>query len=289
MNTIPTKINKEDFEVNILPYLSIAKRGFVSKIPLYLIFNGILYVLYTGCQWKSLPTKEFMDEENDIELTHQAYAHHFRKWAKDDSLRALFMASIIAISMYIDLSEINLDGTHTIAKKGGEAVDYQNRKKAKTSNIFPATDRNGNVIAFMPVLPGNHNDCYNLEARFKELVEAIKYIAIFLDADQTIEGAYLNGDPGFDVKSIRKVCFNNGIIPNIKENPRGRKSIKKGRKRLFDEEIYKNRFVCERTYAWNDKFRGVLIRFDKKEIYWTAKNLLVFTLTNLRWIIKDVA
>ncbi len=289
MNTIPTKISKEDFEINILPYLSTAQRGFVSKIPLYLIFNGILYVLYTGCQWKSLPTKEFMDEENDIELTYQAYAHHFRKWAKNDSLRALFMASIVAISMYVDLSEINLDGTHTISKKGGEAVDYQGRKKAKTSNIFPVTDRNGNVIAFMPVLSGNHNDCYDLEARFKELVKTLKYIAIFFDATQTIEGSYLNGDSGFDVKSVRKVCFNNGIIPNIKENRRRRKSIKKGRKRLFDEEIYKNRFVCERTYAWNDKFRGVLIRFDKKEIYWTAKNLLVFTLTNLRWIIKDVA
>lgn len=147
MNVIPTKIKKEDFDTYILPFLTTAKRGFVSSIPLYLIFNGILYWLYSGCQWKSLPTKEFMDEENGIELSFQAFYYHFRKWTNDGSFSYVFKASIVAISMHLDLSELNLDGTHTIAKKGGEAVDYpprfrgrQGRKKANTSNIFPVTD-----------------------------------------------------------------------------------------------------------------------------------------------------
>ena len=36
-------------------YLSQAKRGYVSKIPLVKIFNYILYQLSTGCQWAQLP------------------------------------------------------------------------------------------------------------------------------------------------------------------------------------------------------------------------------------------
>lgn len=283
MNVIPTKIKKEDFEKYIFPFLTTAKRGYVSKIPLYLIFNGILYVLYTGCQWKMLPTKEFKDIDNDIELTFQSFYYHFRKWAKDDSLLMVFKASIVAISMHIDLSEINIDGTHTIAKKGGEAVDYQARKKANTSNIFPITDKKGNVIWFMPVLAGNHNDAYDLEARFKEFLQTIKWIKAFSFGKLELKGTYVNADSGFDTKKIRKVCFNYGLIPNIKENPRGRKSVKKGRKRLFDDEIYKNRFVCERAYGWHDKFRGLVIRFDKKEQYWMAKNILVFAMTNFRY------
>jgi hypothetical protein len=194
----------------------------------------------------------------------------------------IFKASIVAISMHIDLSEINIDGTHTIAKKGGEAVDYQGRKKANTSNIFLITDRNGNVISFMPVLAGNHNDAYDLEARFKEFLQSIKWIKKKLSGKSGLERSYLNADSGFDTKKIRKVCFNYGLIPNIKGNTRGRKKVKKGRNRLFDEEVYKNRFVCERTYGWHDKFRGLVIRFDKKEQYWTAKNILVFAMTNFR-------
>ncbi len=35
-----------------------------------------------------------------------------------------------------------------------------------------------------------------------------------------LEGAYLNLDAGFDSKHNRKIVFNAGMIPNIKENPR---------------------------------------------------------------------
>jgi hypothetical protein len=39
MSTIPTKITEDQFKSYILPFLSTAKRGFVSKIPLYKVFN----------------------------------------------------------------------------------------------------------------------------------------------------------------------------------------------------------------------------------------------------------
>lgn len=55
MSTIPTSVTEEQFNAHILPYLSTAKRGFVCQIPLYKVFNYILYRLHTGCQWKQLP------------------------------------------------------------------------------------------------------------------------------------------------------------------------------------------------------------------------------------------
>jgi hypothetical protein len=55
MSTIPTSLTKKQFDAYIRPYLSTAKRGYESKIPLYKIFNYILYRLHTGCQWKRLP------------------------------------------------------------------------------------------------------------------------------------------------------------------------------------------------------------------------------------------
>lgn len=49
MSTIPTSITQQQFESHILPCLRTAKRGYVSKIPLYKIFNYIaIYFSGTG-------------------------------------------------------------------------------------------------------------------------------------------------------------------------------------------------------------------------------------------------
>ncbi len=54
MSTIPTSLTQKQFNEHVLPYLSVAKRGFVCQIPLYKVFNYILYRLHTGCQWDQL-------------------------------------------------------------------------------------------------------------------------------------------------------------------------------------------------------------------------------------------
>jgi len=55
MSTIPTSLTEEQFNEHIKPYLSKAKRGYVCSIPLYKVFNYILYRLHTGCQWERIP------------------------------------------------------------------------------------------------------------------------------------------------------------------------------------------------------------------------------------------
>ena len=46
-----------------------------------------------------------------------------------------------------------------------------------------------------------------------------------------LRDTYLNLDGGFDASHNRKLIFNAGMMPNIKENPRNRKTTKRGRKR----------------------------------------------------------
>jgi transposase len=62
--------------------------------------------------------------------------------------------------------------------------------------------------------------------------------------------AFFNADSSFDTRSARKLLWNHGVIPNIAENKRNRKTTKRGRKRHFNREVYKNRFAIERTFAW---------------------------------------
>ena len=69
MSTIPTRVTQEQFETYILPYLSTARRGYVSKTSLHKVFNLIVYRLHTGCQWSSLPVpKRARNRKKETEL-----------------------------------------------------------------------------------------------------------------------------------------------------------------------------------------------------------------------------
>lgn len=98
----------------------------------------------------------------------------------------------------------------------------------------------------------------------------------------TIAGAYFNADSAFDTLDARKVCFNHQVVPNICQNKRNRKAPKRGRKRLFNPTVYKQRFTSERSFAWIDKFRALLIRYDRKDANFLGAHHLAFALINLR-------
>lgn len=100
--------------------------------------------------------------------------------------------------------------------------------------------------------------------------------------------AFFNGDGGLDTKAARKLLWNRGVRPNIPENKRNRKRVKRRRKRHFDKAVYKKRFVCERTFAWIDKFKRLLVRFERKNVYWMGFHFLAFTLINLRNLLAKV-
>ncbi len=277
MSTIPESVTDEQFQVYILPKLSVAARGYVSKTPLVGIFNLILYRLHTGCQWKRLPVSATEEaREARAEPSWQAVYHHWQKWSADGSLERVWQGSLKLIGAELALSAINLDGSHTIAKKGGESVAYQPRKRAKTSNILPMTDANGYIIASTGIIAGEHHDSFNLKEHLQAAFKTMKAWGL------SIAGAFFNADAAFDSLEARKVCFNHKLVPNIPVNSRNRKTTKRGRKRLFNPAFYKRRFISERTFAWIDKFRSVLVRFDRKDANFLAAHHLVFALINLR-------
>lgn len=129
-NKLPTKVSRKDFNQYVKPFLSRGKRGPKLKISRYKIFNYILYVLHTGCQWDQLPIRK-----NEIHWSN-IYRHHNR-WSKDGSYEALFLNSVDVLNKNgkLDLSILHGDGSNTVAKKGAKESGIQdtNTKKAKKS------------------------------------------------------------------------------------------------------------------------------------------------------------
>jgi hypothetical protein len=111
-------------------------------------------------------------------------------------------------------------------------------------------------------------------------LKALKKVA--KEASLDLKGAYVNLDAGFDSTYNRKCIFNAGMIPNIKENPRNRKRTKRGRKRFFNAAIHALRTRVDRTFAWEDKFKRLLLRFEHMQQRHFGMKLLAYTLINVR-------
>jgi transposase len=217
------------------------------------------------------------------EISWRAVRYHFCKWSADGSLQRVWQQSIVTIKHELDLSQLHLDGSHAPAKKGGEQVAYQHRKRAKTSNILSITERNGYVIATTGIIAGNHHDAFELPLYLAQAFKGMKRLGL------KISGAFFNADSAFDTKATRRICFNHKIIPNLAINSRNQRQVKRGRRRLFNAAIYKQRFTSERTFAWIDKFRALLVRFDRLAHHFLAGHYLAYTLINLRHILAQKA
>ena len=138
------------------------------------------------------------------------------------------------------------------------------------------TENQGYVLAPVPVAPVNETAM----VLFPEGLQALKTVA--KEVGLALKGAYLNLDGGFDSARNRKCIFNAGLIPNITETPRNRKRPKRGRKRLFNATIHALRLCVEGTFAWEDKFKRLLLRFERIQQRHYGMKLMAYTLINLR-------
>jgi transposase len=119
---IPVQLSAPEFNAFIFPHLSMPKRGPTCKLGYHRLFNLILWVLYTGMQWKCLPIPKDVHGKPAIHYTTVYRA--FAKWSDDDSLQQAFTASVAHLSeeKHLDLRVLHGDGTNTVAKKGGMAL-----------------------------------------------------------------------------------------------------------------------------------------------------------------------
>jgi transposase len=274
---IPTQFAVEQFEQFVLPHLSVGSRGPAPKLSLHRIFNYILQQLYLGCQWKELPIEKDADGRPEIHYTRIYSA--WRRWVANGCIAAIFVASVLKLHHdgLLDTTVIHGDGTTTAAKKGGDNIGFSGHKKVKGDKVVAFCDRHCNVVAPFVSAPGNRNESPLLREALPQLTAIARVVGLDL------QGSIVSLDGAYDCRLNRKAIFNRGMIPNINPNVRGRTQPKRGRKPLFDPAILAERFrTIERVFAWEDKFRRLLLRFDRLSQLHYAFKTLAYTMINLR-------
>jgi transposase len=139
---IPVQLSATEFNAFILPHLSMPKRGPKCKLGYQCVFNLIVWVLYTGMQWKCLPVPKDINGNPAIHYT--TIYKVFARWADVGSLWQAFIASVahLAVEKQLDLRVLHGDGTNTVAKKGGMVLGIRGtntrraRKSSRSSTIM---------------------------------------------------------------------------------------------------------------------------------------------------------
>src|SRR5258705_11533021 len=99
---IPVQLSEYEFTAFICPHLSMPKRGPKCKLGYHRVFHLILWVLYTGMQWKCLPVP--LDANGTPAIHYTTVDKVCARWADDGSLWQAFRATVrhLAAETHLD-------------------------------------------------------------------------------------------------------------------------------------------------------------------------------------------
>ena len=211
--------------------------------------NAILYLMYTGCQWKALPRC----------LGASSTVHdRFQYWANLGLFAILWHEGLLQYDLTkgIDWAWQAADGAQVQAPLGGQAVgpSYKHRGKNGT-NRSVLTDGQGVPLA-MSVAQANCND-------FKLLRPTLEAFAIPRPCPNHCP-QNLCLDKGYDCLEIDELVASWGYTAHIRR--KGEVSISKAPIPGYRAR----RWVVERTHSWMNHFRRLIILWEIKETNFLA-------------------
>lgn len=229
--------NQVSHLLKFLPIKKSNRRG-RPKMDIIAVLQGMFYLLRTGCQWNALP--KCFGPSSTIH-------DHFQKLVKDNFFLQAWHHALEKYDRFvgINLREQSFDCAHVKAPLGGQAtgVSPVDRRKIGTKRAI-LTDKHGIPLA-VSVVAGNTHDSQTCIPTISDIVYKRE------PAFKTIEL-----DAAFDSAEIRKFLTDLGYHCRISPNKRRGVSTHKNERLRF-------RWSVERTHSWINRFRRLLIRWDK--------------------------
>ncbi|AKB33379.1 Mobile element protein [Methanosarcina siciliae HI350] len=205
------------------------------------IMNGIFYLLRTGCQWKALPR---------CYGAPSTVHDRFQEWQRSGLFDKMWQSGLMDYDKEegLEWEWQAIDGAMTKAPLGGAGTGAnptdRGKKGTKRSLL---TDGKG--IPLSVVVDGaNRHD--------KMLVKGT-FDAIIIERPSHKVTQNICMDKGYDFPDIRQLVDDYGYTAHIRK--RGEENIRR------DIPGYRaRRGVVERTHSWLNRFRRLLIRWEKK-------------------------
>lgn len=141
-------------------------------------------------------------------------------------------------------------------------------------------DNSGHVLVAGVAAAVNAHDSTLFPAALAQLIATAEKLSL------SLEGAPLTLDPGFDSQTNEQLIKEAKMIPVIKPNFRNTKDKKLIAKRTGAFKkiklIYQLRHTIERGFAWEDKYRKLVIRYERLEATFNGFRYLAAAMINYR-------
>lgn len=224
------------------------------------ILSGILYVLRTGCQWNATP-KAY----GSGKTVHR----YFQRWTKAGVFKRMWQAGLAAYDEEIGIvwQWQAVDGTMTKAPLGGQKTGPNPTDRAKTGTKRSVLVDGHGVPLALTVSGANTPDASLFEATL-----AAKQI----EPTEPDAPHNLCLDKGYSGEPCQRVGQTYGYELHVpdKINAKIKRTRKPGRRKA-------RRWVVEVSHAWINRFRRLLIRWEKKACNYLA--LLSFACAIICW------
>lgn len=234
--------------------------------PFRRIFDGIIYVLRTGCQWQAIPRQEYAPGST---------VHgRFRQWVK----AGVFKKAWTRVLEYYDAQQgidwkwQALDGAITKAPLGGDATGPSpvDRGKCGTKRSV-LTDRRGAPLSVVVTGANTHDKTVALETLDGIIVPRPEKVVYRLH--------HLCLDKGYDYDDVIEGVLERDYILHGKK--RGQADLPVNAQPKHPAR----RWVVERTHAWHNKFRRLLVRWERKLAHYEAMIHLACVLIIYRLVV----
>lgn len=228
----------------LLPPEPAKPKGGRPRVDRRRVMDGIYYRLRTGCQWKAIPRS----------LVAGSTAHdYFQAWQAAGVFYRLWHE---ALKLYDDKVGIEwlwqaLDGAMTKAPLGGEATGRNPTDRGKQGVKRSLLSDGRGVPLAVAVEGANRHD-------MKLVGPTLYQIAIARPEPSEEYPQNLSMDKGYDYEPVRELLAQWGYTAHIRS--RGQEKQQKQTVPGYRAR----RWVVERSHSWLNRFRALLIRWEKQ-------------------------
>jgi putative transposase len=228
------------------PYLNPHRfGGGRPRVPDRRCADAIFYVLRTGCQWQAL---------DQTELCAHSRAHdRYQEWVQAGVFLKLWPAGVSQFDELngLDWAWLSMDGAITKAPLGGDETGPNPTDRAKSGVKRSVLGEGHGVPLGLAVKGANRHDMKMARPTLESLV---------IDRPEPTplhpQGVCL--DAGYDDQEVRDILAEFGFSAHIHSRRDEARELKE------KAGTRARRWVVERTHSWMNRFRRILIRWEKK-------------------------
>jgi len=214
--------------------------------------DAIFYVLRTGCQWQAL---------DETELCPHSTAHdRYQEWVAAAVFRKLWQQGVAQFDELqgIEWAWLSMDGALTKAPLGNDTTGPNPTDRGKSGVKRSLLTEGHGVPIGLAVAGANRHDMKLVRATIESIV-----VERPEPTPEAPQGMCL--DKGYDYQEVRDILAEFGFTAHIRARGEEARELKaEAGKRA-------RRWVVERSHSWMNRFRRILVRWDKK-----VENYLAF-------------